>query len=154
MLFFTASDFTFTTRHIHSWASFLLWSSSFILSGAISNCPPLVPSSILYLSTWGTHLPVSYLFAFSYCSWGSPGKNTGMICHSLLQWTMFFQNSPLWPIHLGWPSMAWLIASLSYASPFARTRLWSMKGCPKLSLLILWVPFHWDSYSYFTVSPL
>ena len=26
----------------------------------------------------GTHLPVSYLFAFSYCPWGSPGKNTGV----------------------------------------------------------------------------
>ena len=29
---------------------------------------------------------------------------------------------------LGGLSMAWLIASLSYASPFTRTRLWSMKG--------------------------
>ena len=25
----------------------------------------------------GVHLSVSYIFAFSYCSWGSPGKNTG-----------------------------------------------------------------------------
>ena len=33
---------------------------------------------------------------------------------------MFCQNSPLWPVHLGWPCTAWLIASLSYA------RLWSM----------------------------
>ena len=46
ILFFTASDFTFTTRHIYSWVSFLLWPSRFILSGAISNCPPLFPSSI------------------------------------------------------------------------------------------------------------
>ena len=35
MLFFTALDFTFTTRHIHNWASFLLWISLFILSGAV-----------------------------------------------------------------------------------------------------------------------
>ena len=28
-----------------------------------------------YLPTWGDHLSVSYLFAFSYCSWGSQGKN-------------------------------------------------------------------------------
>ena len=35
MLFFAASDFTFTTRHIHSWVSFLLWPSCFILSGVI-----------------------------------------------------------------------------------------------------------------------
>ena len=41
-------------------------------------------------------------------------------CHSLLQWTTFYQNSPPWPICLGWPYMAWLIVSLS------KTRLWSM----------------------------
>ena len=46
-LFFTASDFTFTTRHSHKWVSFLLWPSYFILSGTISNCPLLFPSSIL-----------------------------------------------------------------------------------------------------------
>ena len=35
------------------------------------------------------------------------------LCHSLLQWTTFCQNSPPWPIHLGWPYTAWLIVSLS-----------------------------------------
>ena len=53
------------------------------------------------------------LFAFLYCSWGSQGKNTEVVCHSLLQWTMFFLNSPLWPIHPGWSYMAWLIVSMS-----------------------------------------
>ena len=48
------------------------------------------------------------VFAFSYCSWGSQGKNTEVACQSLLQWTMFCQNSPLWPVHLGWPHTAWL----------------------------------------------
>ena len=33
----------------------------------------------------GVHLSVSYLFAFSYCSWGSQGKNTELVCHSLLR---------------------------------------------------------------------
>ena len=46
----------------------------------------------------------SVLFAFSCCSWGSQGKNTEVVCHSLLQWTTFCQNSPLWPIHLGGPT--------------------------------------------------
>ena len=55
----------------------------------------------------------SYLFAFSYCPWGSIGKNTGMDFHFLLQWTVFCQNSSLWTIRLGWPYMAWLMASLS-----------------------------------------
>ena len=49
----------------------------------------------------------------SYCSWGSQGKNTDGVCHSLLQWTTFCQNSPPWPVRLGWPYAAWLIVSLS-----------------------------------------
>ena len=63
---------------------------------------------------------MSYLFAFSYCPWGSQGKNTEVVCHSLLQWTTFCHKSPPWPVHLGWPYRAWLIVSLSH------TRLWSM----------------------------
>ena len=35
------------------------------------------------------------LFAFSYCLWGSRGKNTGVMCRSILQRTMFCLNSPL-----------------------------------------------------------
>ena len=31
-----------------------------------------------------------------------------MVCHSLLQWTTFYQNSPPQPGHLGWPHTAWL----------------------------------------------
>ena len=92
--------FTLTTRHIHNWASFLLWLSCFILSRAISNCPLLFPTSILDTFRYGAHLPKSYLFAFSYCSWGSCSKNTGMVCNSLLQWTMFCHNSSLWPVCL------------------------------------------------------
>ena len=38
ILFFTASGFTFTTRHIHNW-TFPLCPRCFILSGAISNYP-------------------------------------------------------------------------------------------------------------------
>ena len=49
-----------------------------------------------------------YHFAFSYHSWGSQGKNTEVICHSLLQWTTFCQTSPPWPDRLGWPHTAWL----------------------------------------------
>ena len=41
-------------------------------------------------------------------SWGSQGKNTEVVCHSLLQWTTVCQPSPPWSIHLGWPHMAWL----------------------------------------------
>ena len=76
ILRFTASDFTSITSHVHKWVLFFLWLHLFILPGVIS---PLICS-------------MSYLFAFSYCSWGSQGKNTGMVCHSLLQWTMFGQT--------------------------------------------------------------
>ena len=42
-----------------------------------------------------------HLFAFSYCSWGSQDKNPEVVCHSLLQWTTFCQNSLPWPVCLG-----------------------------------------------------
>ena len=97
------SPVTTTTQYFFFF--FLLWVYPFILSGVIS---PLISSSIL-----GTYWPGEFIFsilffAFSYCSWGSQGKNTKVVCHSLLQWTTFYQTSPLWPIHLGWPHTAWL----------------------------------------------
>ena len=54
ILFFIALNFTFTRRHIHNWASFLLWLSFFILSGAIS---PLFSSIIL-----DTYWPAVFIF--------------------------------------------------------------------------------------------
>ena len=47
-------------------------------------------------------------FCLSYCSCGSQGKNTEVVCHSLLQWTTLCQTSPPWPTRLGWLHMAWL----------------------------------------------
>ena len=47
-------------------------------------------------------------FAFSYCSWDSQGKNTEVVCRSLLQWTPFCQTSPPQLGSLGWPHTAWL----------------------------------------------
>ena len=48
----------------------------------------------------------------------------------------FVRTQPLWPVHLGWPYTARLIASLSYASPFTKTRQWSMKGILYINYLI------------------
>ena len=48
LLFFTASDFTSITSHIHNWVLLLLWLHPFIFSGVIS---PLVESSD---KTWCT----------------------------------------------------------------------------------------------------
>ena len=36
-------------------------------------------------------------FVFLYCSWGSCGNKTGVVCCPLLLWTMFCQNSSLYP---------------------------------------------------------
>ena len=52
-------------------------------------------------------------FGFLYCSWGFHGKNTEVVCHSLLQWTTFCQASPPWPAHLGLLHRHGLV-SLSY----------------------------------------
>ena len=67
---------------------------------------------------------MSYLFIFSYCSWGSWGKNTEVVCHSLLKWTTFCPNSQTRPVHLGWPCPAWLIVPLSNTSLGSTWSFW------------------------------
>ena len=64
----------------------------------------------LYFFAWS---PWKTILSFCLFIWFMGGRNTEVVCHSLLQWTMFCQNSPPWPIHLGWPYMAWFIVSLS-----------------------------------------
>ena len=102
---------TSTTGHCFCFGSI----SSFFLELFLYSSP------VAYLAppSPGVHLSMLYLFGFSYCSWGSQGKNTEAVCHSLLQSTTFCQNSPPWPISLRWPYTSWLIVSLS------QTRLWS-----------------------------
>ena len=53
ILFLTASNFTFTTSHIHNWALFPLWLSLFIPSGVI--CPLLSCSIMGHLLTFEVH---------------------------------------------------------------------------------------------------
>ena len=79
------------------------------------------PSNLGGLSSGVISFCLFILFMVSCCN------NTEVVCHFLLQGTAFCQNSPQWPVHLGQPCMACLIASLSYASAFSMTRLWSMK---------------------------
>ena len=57
----------------------------------------------------GSHLSVSYLFAF-HTEQGFSSRDTEVVCHFLLQWTTFFQNSPPWFILLWWSYIAWLIS--------------------------------------------
>ena len=91
ILLFTALDFTSITSHIHNWVCFCFGSiSSFFLELFLHWSPVAcwAPTDL------GAYLSVSCLFAFSYSSWGSQGKNTEVICHSLLQGTTFCQTSP------------------------------------------------------------
>ena len=54
------------------------------------------PVAYLAPTNLGSSSFSAHLFAFSYCSWCSQGRNTEVVCHSLLQWTTFCQKSPLW----------------------------------------------------------
>ena len=54
------------------------------------------------------HLQGGEVSASSYCSWDSQGKNTEVVCHPLLQWTTFCQNSPPRSVRLAWPYMTGL----------------------------------------------
>ena len=70
----------FTETHVHR------VSDAIQPSHPLSSPSPPAPNPSQHQSlTWGVPLSVSYHFAFSYCSWGSQGKNTEVVCHSLLQ---------------------------------------------------------------------
>ena len=59
--------------------------------------------------------------------------------HSLLQWATFCPTCPPWPIHLGWPHMAWL----SFIALDKAVVLWSdwLVVCDcSFSLSALWCP--------------
>ena len=118
---------------IHNWASFLLWPSCFILSGVISDCPPLFISSILDTFWPGGLIFKCHIVLPFHSVHGTVSKNTGVTC---CLWTIFCQNSSLLPLCLGWPCIAWLITSLSYSSHFVTTNLWSMKGTQWLKPLL------------------
>ena len=53
-----------------------------------------------HLPTWGVPLSVSYLFAFSYCSWGSRGKNTEVVCIPFSSGPHFVRTLTM--THLSW----------------------------------------------------
>ena len=75
-MFFTASDFTSITSHIHHWVLFLLWLCLFILSGVIS---PLISSSRL-----GTYQRGEFIFQ---CHTFLPFHNIhGVLKTRILKW--------------------------------------------------------------------
>ena len=138
ILFFTALDVIFTTRHIHSWALFLLWPSHFILSGAISNCPSLFPGSILDTYQPGglifqcrVFLPFHMFTGFLRQEYWSGLPFPPPVDHVLSELSTVVHPSCV-ALH------RWVtIASFSYTSPFIMTRLGSTKGVQYIPLAIL-----------------
>ena len=94
---------------------------------------------------------------------GSQGKNTEVVCQSLLQWATFCQTSPPWPVHLGWPHMAWLIFIESDKTVVHVIRLASFLWllfqcvCPLVpschTYRLIWVSLSLDVGYLFTAAP-
>ena len=126
VLLFTLSDFTFITRHIHSWVSFPLWPSHFILSGAVALCSnPVAHWTPSDLRGRGLSSGIVSFCVFILSVGFSGQKHWSWLTFLSSGDDFFCQNSLLWPVCFGSPWTAWLIAPLSYASPFAKKRLWS-----------------------------
>ena len=85
-----------TTGHCFHFGS----TSSFLLELFLCSSPV----AYWHLLTWVVRLSVSYLFAFSFCSWDSQGKNPEPTCHSLLQRTTFCRTLHHDPSVLGGPT--------------------------------------------------
>ena len=104
----STSDFTFITRHIHNWVSFLLWASPSFLLELLVIALCFSPRSTLNAFWLGGLIFWCHNFFFFFASliliMGSCSKNTGVVCHSLFQWTTFRQNLQLWPVCLGGPA--------------------------------------------------
>ena len=129
ILFFIAPDFNFTTRHIHNWALYLLWPSLFILTGAIIICSsPIehwIPFNLRGLSSGIISFCVFILsIGISRQEYLTRLLFVSPMDHILSE--LFTVTRLSW-----WPCSAWLIASLGYTSPFATTRLSSMKVISK-----------------------
>ena len=61
---------------------------------------------------------------YSLCSWNSPGKNTGVVCHSLLQ-----RIFPTQELNLGLPHCKQILYCLSYQGSLT-THTHFIKPCP------------------------
>ena len=107
ILSFTASEFIFTTRHIHKWVSFPLWLRLFILSGAISL---LLSSSIVVTYQPGVG---GWLLIFQ-CHIFLPFNSVHGVLKAriLMSFAIPFSSGPLSvrPLHhdLSCPHTAWL----------------------------------------------
>ena len=76
---FYSIRFPSITSDMNNWTLFMIWFHLFFLSGVITQ---LFSSSILGTYWAGKFIIQCHIFfTSSYCSWGSQGKNTEVICH-------------------------------------------------------------------------
>ena len=101
---FLPSPVTSTT-----WCCFCFGSASSFLLELFLYSSPIVYGAPTDLGSSSFSVICFCLFILS---WDSQGKNTEVVCHSLLQWTTFCHNCPPLPVHLEWPCIAWLIVEL------------------------------------------
>ena len=78
---------------------------------------------------WWMKLVTVLFFKYTriYSLWGSHGKHTGVVCPPSSSGSHFVRTLHYDLSVLGGLNTAWLKASLSYTSPLAATRQWSVK---------------------------
>ena len=96
--FFTVSG-SFPVSQLFASDGQSIGASTSVLPMNIQGWFPLGLTGLISLQSKG----LSRVFSNATVLRDSQGKNAEVVCHSLLQWTTFCQNSQPWPICLGWP---------------------------------------------------
>ena len=123
MQYCSLQHWSFITRHIHNWTSFLLWASCFILYGAISNWLPLFPSNILDTFQPGGLMFHGHIFLpFHTVHKVLVARTREWVAISFSSGPCFVRTLHYDSAILGSPGQQ------GYTSPLAMTRLWYMKG--------------------------
>ena len=117
ILFFTASDFTSITCHIHNWVLFSPWLHVFILSELFLHSSPVAYWAPADLGS-SSFSVISFCLFILFMGFSRQEYWSGLPFPSPVDHVL--SELSTWPVHLGWPYTAWLIVSLS------QTKLWSM----------------------------
>ena len=123
MQYCSLQHWSFITRHIYNWTSFLLWASCFILYGAISNWLPLFPSNILDTFQPGGLMFHGHIFLPFHT------VHRVLVARALEWVAISFSSGPCFVRTLHYDSA--ILGSpgqQGYTTPLAMTRLWYMKG--------------------------
>ena len=101
ILLFTTLDLASISSHIHNWGCFCF---GCVLSFFLELFPHWSPVACWAPTDLGSS-SFSVLFAFSYCSWISRGKNTEVVCHFLLHILDHILSELSTMTHLSWVAL-------------------------------------------------